>query len=487
MPPSGKPALAAPVAADRVDPAVWRLAFTVIVGGLAVMFDTTIVSVALNDLARELHAPIGTIQWVSTGYLLGMFVTIPIVRWAQSVLGGKRLWIGSLGFFLVGSVLCALAWDATSLIVFRIVQGVAGGILMPLMMTLIMQAAKGRNTGRLMAVVSLPIALGPIIGPVLGGLLLAGGNWRLLFGVNIVFCVVGGWLASRNLPDDRPTGDRARLDAVGLLLLSPGAAAVIYGLFRIDGAAGFGSAEVLVPLLGGLALVVGFVARSLPRGAKALVNVRLFGHRSVASSSVLYFLSGATLYGAMLLLPLFWQQVRGEDALGAGLLLIPQGIGTLLSRFLAGRYTDRIGPRWVAFVGFCTVVLATVPFAFVTADTSDLLLMAVLLVRGLGMGVATIPLASSAYIGLDHGSIPNATILVLIVQQIGGSFGIAALAMILQHAAAGAQTQEALTHAFGTTFWWSIGFTALAVPLCLFLPGRPKPVPDPDPEVSAKA
>ncbi len=474
------PSTTAPTDSDRVDPAVWRLVFTIIVGGLAAMFDTTIVSVALNDLARELHAPIGTIQWVSTAYLLAMFVTIPIVRWAQSVLGAKRLWLGSLGLFLLGSVLCALAWDATSLIVFRVVQGVAAGIMMPLMMTLIMQAARGRNTGRLMAVVSLPIALGPIIGPVLGGLLLAGGNWRLLFGVNLLFCVAGGWLAFRNLPADRPTGDRARLDAVGLLLLSPGAAAVIYGLSQINGTAGFGSAKVLVPLLAGLVLVAGFVAWALPRGSKALVDVRLFGHRSVASSSGLYFLSGATLYGAMLLLPLFWQQARGVDALGAGLLLIPQGVGTLLSRFVAGRYTDKVGPRSVALVGFGAVVLTTVPFAFVTAGTSDLLLMALLLVRGLGMGVATIPLASSAYIGLDHGDIPNATIIVLVIQQIGGSFGIAVLAMILQHASAGAKTTEALTHAFGTTFWWSIAFTALAVPLCLLLPGRPKPVPAPE-------
>lgn len=475
----GKPApTAEPADPGRVDPAVWRLAFTIIVGALAAMFDTTIVSVAINDLARELHAPLDTIQWVSTGYLLAMFVTIPVVRWAQSAVGGKRLWLGSLGLFLVGSVLCALAWNATSLIVFRIVQGVSGGVMMPMMMTLIMQAAKGRNIGKVMATISLPIALGPILGPVLGGLLLATGNWPLLFLVNIPFCVVGLWLAYRNLPDDRPTGERGRLDVVGLLLLSPGAAAVVYGLSRT--ASGFGSAAVLVPLLVGLAMVAGFVVWALPRGSRALVNVRLFGHRSVASSSVLYFLSGATLYGAMLLLPLFWQQARGVDALGAGLLLIPQGIGTLLSRFVAGRYTDKVGPRAVALVGFAAVVLTTVPFAFVTAGTSDVLLMVFLLVRGLGMGVATIPLGSSAYIGLDHGEIPNATILVLIVQQIGGSFGVAILAMILQHASSGAKTPDALIHAYGTTFWWSIGFTALAVPLCLFLPGRPKPVPAPD-------
>jgi EmrB/QacA subfamily drug resistance transporter len=476
MSPSGTPEPAAPTDPDRIDPAVWRLAYTVIAGALAAVFDTTIISVAINDLARELHAPLGTIQWVSTGYLLAMFVTIPIVGWAQSALGGKRLWLGSLGFFLLSSVLCALAWDVTSLIAFRIVQGVAAGIMMPLMTTLIMQAARGRNIGRLMATITLPVALGPILGPVLGGLLLATGNWRLLFLVNILFCAVGAWLAFRNLPDDRPSGERTRLDIVGLLLLSPGAAAVIFGLSRITGESGFGSAAVLVPLLAGLALVAGFVVWALPRGPRALVNLRLLAHRPLAVSSALLFLVGATLYGAMLLLPLFWQQARGEDALGAALLLIPQGVGTLLSRPLAGRWTDRIGPRWIAFAGFGVVALATVPFTFVTADTPDVLLMAVLLVRGLAMGTATIPLASAAYVGLDHGDIPNASIIVPITQQIGGSFGTAVLAMILQGSVSGARNADELTRAFGTTFWWSIGFTALAVPLCLLLPGRPKPV-----------
>ncbi|GAA3435884.1 DHA2 family efflux MFS transporter permease subunit [Kutzneria kofuensis] len=464
-------------ASERIDPEVLKLAFTIIVGALAPMFDTTIVSVGINDLARELRAPLGTIQWVSTGYLLAMFVAIPLVGWFQSRLGGKRVWLGSLGLFLVGSVLCALSWDVTSLIVFRVLQGVSAGVMMPMMMTLIMQAARGRNTGRLMATVSLPIALGPILGPVLGGLLLASGIWQLLFLINIPFCVVGLWLAVRNLPEDKPAGDRPPLDVVGILLLPPGAAALIYGLSQIGGAGGFGAPQVLIPLLAGAVLIAVFIVRSLPRGAKALVNISLFGHRSVASSSVLYFLSGATLYGAMLLLPLFWQQARGEDALGAGLLLIPQGIGTLLSRFVAGRYTDKVGARWVALIGFAAVVLTTVPFTFVTADTSNLVLTGLLLLRGLGMGVATIPLASAAYVGLDHASIPSATMIVLIIQQIGGSLGIAVLAVILQRASAGATDLTALTHAFSTTFWWSIGLTALAVPLCLLLPGRPKPAP----------
>ncbi|MER5466069.1 MDR family MFS transporter [Streptomyces sp. NPDC002668] len=475
----------APAAADpdRIDPAVWRMAITIIVGALAVVFDTTIVSVAVNDLAKELDAPLSTIQWVSTGYLLAVFVTIPLAGWAQSRLGGKRLWIASLGVFLLGSILSALAWNATSLIAFRVVQGIGGGIMMPLTATLIMQAAKGRNIGKVMAIITVPTALGPILGPVLGGLILHMADWRWMFFVNIPFCVVGGWLAWRNLPNDRPAPDstRARLDVTGLLLLSPGVAALIYGLSQVEGSAGFAGAKVLFPLIGGLALVGGFTARALTRTTGALVNLRLFRHRAVASSSALLFLGGITLYGAMMLLPLYFQQVRGEDALGAGLLLIPQGVGALLARTVAGNYTDRIGPRWVAFAAFAFaafafVAAATVPFAFVTADTSKVLLMAALLVRGIGLGAAMIALSGAAFVGMEHKEIPDASIITRVAQQIGGSVGIAVLAVILQHTAGDAHTPGALADGFDDAFWWSVAFTAVAVPLCLLLPGRPKPL-----------
>ncbi|MFI0220756.1 DHA2 family efflux MFS transporter permease subunit [Streptomyces lydicus] len=466
------------------------MASTLIVGALAVVFDTTIVSVALNDLAQELDAPLPTIQWVSTGYLLAVFATIPLAGWAQSRLGGRRLWIAALGGFLLGSLLSALAWDATSLIAFRIVQGIAGGIMMPLMATLLMQAAQGRNIGKVMAVITVPTALGPILGPVLGGLVMHLADWRWLFFVNIPFCVVGGWLAWRNLPDDRPAPDRprTRLDVVGLLLLCPGFAALLHGLSQAEGSTGFAGAEVLIPLISGLALVGGFTVRALTRTTGALVNVRLFRHRAVASSSTLLFLGGISLFGSMMLLPLYFQQVRGEDALGAGLLLVPQGVGALLARSLAGKHIDRVGPRWVAFAAFAFVATSTVPFAFVTAGTSEVLLMAALFVRGIALGAAMIAPMGAAYVGLRYEEIPDASIITRVAQQIGGAVGLALLAVILQHSTGDAHTPGALADGFGTAFWWSAAFTAAAVPLCLLLPRLPEPAaPDDDAEAEAAA
>ena len=461
---------------EKVDPQVMRVATVLIVGGLAVVFDTTIVSVALRTLASQLHTSIATIQWVSTGYLLALGVTIPLVGWAQNRFGGKRLWMFALLVFLCGSIGSSLAWSAASLIGFRILQGTGGGVMLPLMATLVMQAAAGKSLGRTMSVVSLPAVLGPILGPVVGGIILNWLDWRWLFYVNIPFCVVGFLLAWKMLPAD-PKLPAKPLDVLGFILLAPGIVAILYALSNASKTNGFARFDVYAPVLLGAALLVAFVLYAVHRGAKALVDVRLFAHRAVASASALLFLSGAALYGAMLLLPLYFQDIRGVDALGAGLLLVPQGVGTFFSRTLAGRLTETLGAKWVTLIGFAIVGAATLPFAFATASTNEWVLMAALLVRGFGLGAVTIPLMTAAFIGLERSEIPHASIITRIAQQVGGSFGVALLAVILDGALAQIATNHAsASSAFDQAFWWSIGFTALAVVLSLILPGKPTPL-----------
>ena len=466
---------AAPAPGAALDPQLKRIAAAVITGAVAVILDTTIVSVAIHELGTELDASVSTIQWVSTAYLLAMFVAIPFSGWAQSRLGAKRLWLMALTLFLVGSVLCAFAWNVESLIAFRVVQGLGGGVMMPLMTTILMQAAHGQNVGRLMAAVSLPAALGPILGPVIGGLILNYLSWEWLFLVNVPLCLVGLFLAVRLLPADRDTVRPVPLDVVGMLLVSPGVVAVIYGLSNVGGEGGFGRADVIAPLVIGLVLLAAFAAWSVHAGERALVDVRLFRHRALTSSSALLFLAGLGLYGSMLLLPLYWQEVRGQDALGAGLLLIAQGVGALGSRTLAGRLTDSIGGRWVAVGGFAVLAVATVPFAFATPTTSETFLMAALFVRGLGFGAVTIPLMTGAYFGLERDEIPHASIITRVAMQLGGSFGVAVLAVILASNAAGATSLAGIADAFDVAFWWAIGFTVLAVGLSFLLPAKQAP------------
>src|SRR3954464_13456122 len=169
---------------DKIDRTTLVIALVLVVGGLAVIFDTTIVSIALHTLAVQLNSSVAVIQWVSTGYLLALGATIPLVGWAQARIGGKRLWMIALVIFPIGSIAASLAWSAPSLIAFRVLQGIGGGLMLPVLQTLIMRAAGGRSLGRVTAVIALPVLLGPILGPVLGGLIVEHLSWRWIFWVN---------------------------------------------------------------------------------------------------------------------------------------------------------------------------------------------------------------------------------------------------------------------------------------------------------------
>ncbi|MHA7984703.1 MDR family MFS transporter [Rathayibacter sp. CAU 1779] len=465
-----------------------RTTTALVVGVLAVVFDTTIMSVALHTLSKDLDVSVSTIQWVTTGYVLALAATVPLSAWVQQWLGGKRAWMIALTLFLVGSILCSLAWNAESLIAFRVIQGIGGGIMLPLLQTLVMQAAGGKNLGRIAATVGLPAMLGPILGPAVGGIILNWLDWQWIFWVNVPFCVVGLFLAWRMLPRDVPAKTRPRLDVVGMILLLPSLVALLLGLSNSAGSKGFGATDAWLPLTIGAVLLAAFVAWALRRKEKALVDIRLLRHRSVWSASALLFLSGLAAYGIMLLLPLYLQQLRGADVLAAGLFLIPQGLGTLASRSLAGGLTDKLGAKWVGVIGFAIVGLATIPFALSTATTNEWYLMAVLFVRGFGLGAIVMPLMVASFQGLQRADIPHSSIITRTAQQLGGSFGTAVLAVILQsaltaHASAGV---AGVATSFDTAFWWSIGFTGVATLLAFALPGRPKAVTDakPGPEQS---
>ena len=459
--------------AEKLDPAVVKTALIIIVGGMAVVFDTTIVSVALHTLSVKLDTSVATIQWVSTGYLLALGIAVPLSTWGLQRFGGKQLWIFSLAVFLVGSVGSSLAWDAGSLIGWRVVQGIGGGLMLPLMSTLIFQAANGKSLGRLVTYVAMPALLGPILGPLIGGAILTHLSWRFMFWVNVPFCVIGILLAWRYLSIDPPTRPdpatgRPKLDLPGLLLIAPGTSIILLGLADAGAAAGFGHPDVIVPLVAGVMLVAAFTAYALRR-SHPLVEVRLLARRPVGSSSAVLFFSGFSLYGAMLLLPLYYQDVRGTTALAAGVMLVPQGIGTLLSRTVAGSNIDRFGSRVIAVAGFVIVAAATFPFTLAGPHTSEWLLALWMLIRGFGLGCVTMPVMVAGYIGLDKQQIPHSSVLTRTAQQIGGSFGTAILAVILESALA---THPAtLADAFHVAFWWSTGFSAVAVLLCLWLPG----------------
>jgi EmrB/QacA subfamily drug resistance transporter len=473
---------------DRLDPALVRLVLILIVGLIPSLLDTTIVNVAIASVGHDLHATVSSIQWVITGYLLSFGMVIPLSGWALSRFGGRTVWMFSLTVFLAGSVASGAAWNVASLIGFRVLQGAGGGLMLPLLTTLITQAAGPHRLGRLMATVSLPVAVVPILGPVISGLIISNASWRWIFFVNAPICVTGLVLAWRGLrPDQRAAGhtadpgssqaapQRSRLDVVGLLLLCPALAGLLYGLAQVAAQSGFGHPAVIVPITAGIVLLAGFVVHALRKPGEPLVDLRLFRSRGFAGAGSLMFLAGLSIYGAMLLMPLYFQQARGYSALTAGLLLVPQGVGSILPRTIVGKLTDRVGPRPVSLAGLVLAGIGTVPFALATDHTSAYWLAAALVIRGAGLGAATIALMAGAFQGLARADLPHASSATRIAQQVGGAFGAAVLVIVLasQTAAHAAAGPAATAIAFGHTFWWCVGFTALAVIPALMLPGRP--------------
>ena len=457
----------------RLDPALIKLAAVLLTGAIAPFLDTTIVNVAIDSIGRGLHTSVDTVQWVLTGYLLAFGMVVPLSGWALRRFGGRATWTFSLSLFLVGSVLCGVAWNIGSLIAFRVIQGIGGGLLVPILLTLLVQAAGGRKLGRLMATVSLPVVIVPILGPVVGGLIVSSLSWRWIFYVNVPVCLAGLVLAWRGLRDvARPQPGRP-LDLPGLALVSPGVAAILYGLAQVSTHGGFGHPIVIVPILAGLAAVALFAVRTLRLGQRVepVIDLRLFRVPSFTGAASLMFLFGLSLYGAMLLLPLYYQQLRGTSALAAGLLLAPQGVGSLLPRLVIGRLTDRFGPRPVVLAGTLVAALGTLPFALATAHTSEILLSAALVVRGAGLGGATIAVMAAAFEGLQPGQIPHASSATRIMQQVGGAFGASVLAVILARLALAHPGTLGLASAFRGTFWWCLAFTVLALGPALLLSG----------------
>lgn len=456
-------------AEEAVDPETRKLVWIIVLGAIAPALDTTIVAVALAALGRGLHTSVASSQWTITGYLLTMGMAMPLTRWSSARYGQKRVWLGSLAAFGISSALAGAAWNTGSLIVFRVLQGAPAGLIIPLTTTMLVSAAGRKRLGRVMAIASMVVVVVPIFGPVIGGIIVKYLGWRWVFYVNPPICAAVMWLAWRKLPASPGQPGRSP-DLAGLALLAPGLALVIYGLSEASETSGFAAAWA--PLAAGAALTAGFAFHALHRREDPLIDVRLLRIRTYAASTTVLFLSGLSVYGPLLLLSLYFQEVQGHSALITGLLLAPQGAGSLIPRSIAGKLTDRIGARPVAIAGLLFTALGTLTFAWAGPSTSEWLLGASLFVRGAGLAPVTIAVQAGAFRDIPPASVPDASSTTRIAQQVGGSLGSAALALILSRTllAHDATTAAGRGLAFDTAFWWAIGLGALALLPAFFLP-----------------
>ena len=477
-------------------PELSRIATVVVLGSIMAILDTTIVAVALATLGRDFRVSVSTIQWVTTGYLLALAVVIPVTGWAIDRFGHKRVFMLSLTVFLIGSSLCGLAWSANSLIAFRVIQGIGGGMLLPVGQSILARAAGPQRMGRVMSIIGVPMVLGPIMGPVIGGLIVSNYSWRWIFYINVPIGIITLILSARWLPKfDTEERLTTPFDVLGFCLLSPGLALLLYSLSEVGTTGSFTSTSVLVSFILGVLLMAGFILRAI-NAKHPLLDLHPFKNRNFTIGNICIFVIGATLFGSMFLLPIYYQVARGQEAWQAGLLMAPQGIGAACIMRWAGAATDRLGPRRVVPFGILLMAAATLPLAFVTASTNEVLLAATLFVRGLGLGLTMMPVTAAAYFDLSHDEIPKASTVMNIVRTIGGSVATALFAVVLERqivsnlTAAGIKAPggsagivgasgklpppvaDPVAAAFAHTFWWSFFAILLAFVPTLFLPNH---------------
>ncbi|MFT4199889.1 MDR family MFS transporter [Gordonia sp. (in: high G+C Gram-positive bacteria)] len=442
--------------AEPFSPALRRAVSVVMIGATLSFLDTTIVNVAVHSLSDDLHEGLNAVQWVVTAYLLALAAVIPLSGWAARRFGAARVYVVALTVFTIGSVLCACSPNLGILVAARALQGIGGGLLMPVGTIIWTAQSTKAQMGKVIALMAIPVILAPALGPVLGGLLIQVINWQAIFWLNLPIGLAGIILALRLLPKERG-GDAGRFDVLGLILASAGIVGITYGLAEIGVAGRLDSAAVIGLLVGALALA-GFVVHAL-QTKRPLLDVRLYASREFTAASIATFALGAANYGGMILMPLYLQSVRGEGVIMAGLLVAPTAIGALLS----APFTDRWGAGITSFVGATILAVATVPFLFLTTTTSYWLLCAVMVVRGIGFGLSILPTMTAAYQALRPDQIPDATPQLNALQRVGGAIGTAMLTVALTGQLSHTTTLAGQASGFGATFAWVLVITIIAM------------------------
>jgi EmrB/QacA subfamily drug resistance transporter len=468
---------------EALDRETLIVAGVVLLGAVMSILDITVVNVAINRLAIDFNASLTTIQWVVTGYTLAIAAVIPLTGWAADRFGTKRLYLTSLVLFVGGSILCGAAWSAGSLIGFRVLQGLGGGMIMPAVMTIMTKKAGPQRMGRVMGVLGVPMLIAPIAGPILGGWLVDDVSWRWIFFINVPIGIVA-FAAAYIVLDRDEAQPTHRLDWLGMALLSPGLTFLIFGLAETS-SHGAGAPRAWVPIAAGALLIIAFLRHSWTAKAP-LIDIRTFTHTRAGAAAGVFLLFAIAMFGSLLLVPLYFQNVRGQSALQAGLLMAPQGFGAMITMPIAGRLTDRYGPTRLPAAGLPLAALGMLPFAFVTSTTSFVLLCGSSFVLGLGMGLSMMPTMTAAMQAVPPAAIARTSTAMNIIRQSGASIGTAILAVILtsqvssrlggatpsggsgfealqgMSAAQRAVAAVPLADAFAATFVWAVVLLALA-------------------------
>ncbi|MEE6175210.1 DHA2 family efflux MFS transporter permease subunit [Mycobacterium sp. 050134] len=462
-----EPCPAAEVSAARSGSLDARLALVALACTLLpalVTLDATIANVAQRTFVDQFSSTPAVVAWTVTGYSLALAAAIPITGWAAGRVGTKVLALGSVALFSWASLLCAQAPSVALMVTFRVLQGFAGGTLVPLQLAILAHAAGPRRMGRVLPISTVPALLTPIYGPMLGGWLIGSFGWQAVFLINVPIGLLTLIVAGFVLPENVPAPEKG-LDGVGFLLLSPGLALFLYGVSQLPEHRAF--AEAHVPAAAGVLLIGAFVVRALRRPEGALIDLRLLKHRDVAAANAVRFLFAIAFFGSCLILPGYFQQVLWKTPLQAGMLLVPQTLGAAAVRPIVGRLTQRYGARRVVLTGIALGAAGLT--AFVCGIRGDIgKLMAGLALLGIGSGCVATPVSRSAVQTLPDRRIGDGTTLFNVNHHVAACVGAALMSVILTDGATHATAD--ISRAYGGAFLVALALLAAAAVPASFLP-----------------
>ncbi|MBM7867851.1 DHA2 family efflux MFS transporter permease subunit [Heliobacterium gestii] len=411
-------------------PGVLVVTMVVVIGTFMAVLDTSILNVALPKLMVLFSVDTKEIQWILTAYMLVSGAVIPIMSYLGDNYGYRALYAYCLAAFTAGSLLCGLAWNNESLIVFRVIQALGGGLIQPASMALMFRFVPKEKMGMAMGLFGLSIAVAPSIGPSLGGFIVEDYSWRWLFMINVPLGVLGFVLCQTLLPETEKRAS-THFDFWGLFLSS--GSAFLY-LLALDKGQDWGwSSYTIVMLLltataMGALLVVVELNHPNPMLDLRLFKVPQFTY-SVLISSCLYII----LIGGVLLWPIYLQNIRGYSAMQTGLILMPQAVAMGLMMPVAGKLYDKIGARPMAMVGIPLIGIATYLMHTLTVDTPQSVFDVWLIIRGLGLGLTFMPVNTAGVSAVPVMKSGAASTLNNLVRAVAGSFGIALTTSLLEN------------------------------------------------------
>jgi EmrB/QacA subfamily drug resistance transporter len=454
----------APSETGRLDPLIWKITSVAVLGSFLSQLDATVVNVSLSSLAVNLHSSLTAIQWVTSGYLLALALMLPLSGWLVERIGAKSLYLWCFSAFTLSSGLCGMAWSANSLIGFRILQGMSGGLMAPLAQMMIARVA-GKHMARIIGYAAVPVMLGPILGPVIAGAILQHASWRWLFLVNLPVGALAIILAIVFLPNDHEEIKTRELDLPGFVLLSPGLVLFLYGSDHLNERVGF------VALIVSMVLLAFFFRMAVRKGDRALIDLQLFKSKTFSASAGTQFISNGISFAGQMLIPIYLIRACGKSPSATGWLLAPLGIGMICCYPWMGALTQRFGIRKVSAGGALLAFLGTLPFLYLASHGLVLAVLAcALFVRGVGLSAVGIPSISAAYASVRRQDLPMATTSLNIVQRLGGPTLTTLCAAFLGWRLGLAQSAANLSSAFTAAFVLLCGLHALLFASALRLP-----------------